>query len=137
MKNKTLLKTLLLAVTAFFALLLSAHAQSPSVSDAFATMDENSPNVFTGTFTVMLSDTVSISQIEVKLGTSSSASDITLQTFDYDVTSGFSNGRSYNRADNKVVLGIGDFSEKNTYFGEARIKDTSGNWSSAYRFIFN
>ena len=134
MKTKNIFKTIIAAV-AFFCINTNTNAQSPSVSEAFVTMDENS-NVYTGTFTVIVSDTVDVSQIEIKLGTFSSANDITLQTYDYDVTTGLA-PRSYTRAGNKIILGIGDFTERNTWFGEARIKDNSGNWSTPYKFIFN
>lgn len=122
-----------------FILTLRTNAQSNPVADASASMEEVNAqtNLFEGTFTVRLSDTTTVSQIEIKLGTYNDASDIVLRTFDFDITSGLPANCSYNRIANILTLVIGRFNDRSTYFASVRIKDTGNSWSSPFKFITN
>lgn len=110
-----------------------------SVSDAYLTLNDAAApgSLYAGTYVVFLSDTNNISQIEISLGTASGLTDVMAQTYNYDVSSGLPSGYTYNREGNKLTLGIGNYTEVNTWFGSVRIKNASGTWSSSLNFITN
>lgn len=135
MNSKTILRTLLLLTLVSFAF-GKVNAQSPSVTDAFITMDSISATSYAGTYIIVLSDTNNISELEVKLGSDPGAGDLMNNTYTYDVTSGLPGGWSYSRVGNTITLGIGTYTEKNIYFGNVRAK-VSGTWSDSYQFVSN
>ncbi|MBK7853678.1 MAG: hypothetical protein IPJ79_01095 [Bacteroidetes bacterium] len=120
-------------------LLLSSSSYSQSASDAYLNMDDAAApgTLYAGTYIVFLTDTSNVSQIEIALGTGTGLSDVMTQIYNYDVTSGLPSGYTYTREGNKLTLGIGNYTEYNTYFGSVRIKNVSGTWSSSFNFITN
>lgn len=130
-----------LALTTFllFCSAQKSLAQTTSATDAYVVMDDASApgTLYAATYFVFLSDTVSASQIEIKLGTNSGLTDVMTYTYNYDVASGLPSGYTYSREGNKLTLVIGNYTERNTYFGSVRIKNTSGSWSSPFNFITN
>jgi len=119
------------------SLLFPLCGMAQTTSDAYVSMDDIPGASISGTYYVILTDTNSISQIETGLGTTSGSTDVLNHTFNYDVSSGLPAGYSYTREGNKLILGIGTFTERNSYYGSVRIKNTSGTWSSPYSFITN
>lgn len=128
-------KLIAIAICLIAPLIVNAQ----TASDATLIMDDSQApgSLYAGTFTIMLSDTNNVSQIEIKLGTSLGATDIMSNTFNYDVTTGLPTAYTYARQGNKLTLGIGNYTELNTYFGCVRIKNATGTWSSSFNFITN
>jgi hypothetical protein len=128
-KNQFLRKLLLSAVC--FAFMINAKAQT--INDAFASLADTTGQ--NNSFTVMVSDTTGISEVEVRLGSEMSASDIILHSFNYDVQP--SSPYSYSRSGNQIKLGIGSITMTDVYYGEVRLKYSNGSWSSPFQFISN
>jgi hypothetical protein len=130
-------------VLAALALLLlinfsSMYAQTASATDAYVVMDDaSSPGTFAGTYFVFLSDTTTSSEIEVSLGSNTGLNDVMTYTYVYDVASGLPGGYTYARQGNKLTLGIGNYTDRNTFFGTVRVKNSGGTWSSPFHFITN
>lgn len=118
---------------------IKAVAQTDSVIDAYVTMETsaNNPSLLEGTFVVILNDASAITNFEVKLGTSSGLSDVMSHTYAFDVTLGLPTGFTYLREGNKVTLGIGTYTDKSTYYGQARVQRSNGIWSQPLQFIAN
>jgi len=114
----------------------SVKAQIPN--DAYATTSATITNGRTAcTYFVELPDTVSISEIEIKLGTREGFNDLVTHVFAFDVSSGLPSGFSYSRNNNKLQLKVGNVNESPIYFGEVRLKSTSGNWDAPFKFTTN
>jgi len=109
------------------------YGQPANVSLSFA------PSVGTTapcTFILELADTT-ILAIELGLGSSSNQSDLFAHEFAFDVFTGLPTGLTYSRVGNKVYIGIGEQPLLDYYFGQARIKEGSSQWSEVYNFIQN
>jgi len=129
MKKYYLLKTLLISAAACLMFGTNAKAQA-IVSDAYASLTGSS-----NSFTVVVSDTTDISEVEVRLGSGLAASDIVLHSFNYDAQP--SSPYSYSRSGNQLSLGIGSITLSDMYYGEVRLKDANGNWGSPFQFVSN
>ncbi|MEO8151209.1 MAG: hypothetical protein ABI723_26495 [Bacteroidia bacterium] len=118
---------------------VSLQAQTVSVIDAFVSMETSATNpaLLEGTFVVTLSDTTAITNIQVKLGTDATLTDVMSHTFVFDIQSGLPSGFTYSRIGNRVTLGIGTYTDKSTFYGEARLQSSSGSWSQPFQFITN
>lgn len=127
-KNPFIQKLFLATVCLLLAGKMNLRAQT--IDDAYALLN-NQNNLFT----VVLSDTLGISEIEIRLGSELASSDIMLHSFNYDTQP--SSPYSYLRAGNQVKLGIGSITLTDMYYGEVRLKDTNGNWSSPFQFVSN
>src|ERR1041384_5990374 len=130
-KNKIFRRTLLIA--ACFAFISIQNVKAQTISDAFASLADTTGQ--SNAFTVLLSDSTGIAQIETKLGSNSGNDDLLFHVFDFDTQP--SNPYSYQRTGNQLKLGIGNISKTDLYFGEVRIKYSNGTWSSPYSFISN
>ena len=125
----------LIFIALLFAFSIKAHSQS--VTDAFSHMDSIGPNLFAGSFTILLDDTTDVSALEVKLGTFENGTDLMDYTYTYDVTTGLPSGWTYSRNKNTINLFIGTYTEKFIYYGQVRVMDTNNSWSSAFKFVSN
>jgi len=89
----------------------------------------SSQAILMGTVFIKLQDTLNLSKIHVKLGTTSGGSDLFSKDFSFDVSGNFSDSTSYTRNGLNVLLGIGQFIGLNSYYAEVRLEDTSQNLS--------
>ncbi|HKR04823.1 MAG TPA: hypothetical protein VJY62_09320 [Bacteroidia bacterium] len=129
-KNQFIRKLLLSAVC--FAFMINAKAQT--INDAFASIADTTGQ--NNSFTIIISDTTGISEVEVRLGSEMSASDIILHSFNYDAQPSYP--YSYTRSGNQIKLGIGSITITDVYYGEVRLKYSNGSWSSpSFQFISN
>ena len=119
--------------------LVQCKAQTATVTDGYIKMGPAGANSDTlnGTFVIILSDTTGITNLEVKIGTDLNQSDILSATFAYDVHAGLAAGYSYERDGYKVILGIGTYTDKSTYFCQARLQRSNGTWTDPLRFVAN
>ena len=74
------------------------------------------------TMTIQLFDITDVESIQVKLGTSSGASDLLNKTFVFDVSGNVGDGCSYSRTDYTVTLGLGNYYGLTSYFSEVKIE---------------
>ena len=112
------------------------NAQVPT--DAYATTSATITNGRTAcTYFVELPDTVSISEIEINLGTREGVNDLVTHVFAFDVYSGLPSGFSYSRDKNKLRLEVGNVNESPIYFGEVKLKSNTGNWDAPFKFTTN
>jgi len=129
MKSINSTKKLLVTAAACLVFTTNIMAQA-TVSDAYASLTGSS-----NSFTVVVSDTTDISEVEVRLGSELAASDITLHSFNYDTQP--LSPYSYSRYGNEIKLGIGSITLSDMYYGEVRLRDTGGNWGSPFQFVSN
>jgi len=130
-KNSLLFK--LFIVTGCLLFVSKANLQAQTISDAYASIADSTGQ--NNIFTILLSDSSGIDQIETKLGTMEGESDLHLHVFDFDSQPG--SPYTYNRTGNTLKLGIGTVSPNGIYYGECRLKYTNGSWSSSFQFINN
>jgi hypothetical protein len=88
-------------------------------------------------FVIVVEDTNDVQQLEVKLGSEPGAVNLANAVFNYDVSTGLPAGHSYERHGKTLTLGTGSFSERSTYFGSVRLKNSAGLWSEPFLFIAN
>ena len=125
------------AIRKFFAgtilcfALLNAKAQT--INDAFASIADTTGQ--NNIFTIVVSDSTGIAQIETKIGSESGNSDLLSHVFDFDSQPGAP--YSYFRNGNTLKIGIGTISQNGIYYGECRLKYSNGSWSSSFLFINN
>src|SRR6185436_6119600 len=131
MKKNQFLKKLFVATVACFAFGMNANAQT--INDAYASIADSIGE--NNVFTVVLSDSLGISQIETKLGTAEGNADLLVHVFDFDTQP--SSPYSYNRSGNTLKLGIGTITQNGVYYGECRLKYPNGTWSNSFQFINN
>lgn len=131
MKTLFLKRVTLIAVLIGFFYIDKMNAQN--IDDAFATISDSSGQ--TNFFTVIVSDTLNISEIELRLGNELSASDMMMHSFVFD--SQPSSPYSYLRTGNRIKIGIGIVTATDMFYGEARLKYSNGSWSSPFQFISN
>ncbi len=135
MKPYPIFKLLLLLT--FSTLIQNCYAQTITPLEAYAITNAPIQGIVTGNFIVLLSDTTSVQQIQVQLGTNDGDVSLVNQTFTYDVTTGLPQGFSYNRINNKITLGFSIVTDPATLFGQVRLKDTNGQWSDFLKFVTN
>lgn len=124
-------------------LLLLIHtnctAQSPTVTDAYITMQPTATDstLLQGTYIVALSDSINVANIELKIGSSPGAYDILNYTFVFDTQAVLPAGFSYARLGNTLTLQVGAYSDRSTYFCAVRVQAANGTWSAPNQFISN
>lgn len=85
--------------------------------------------IFETSMQLDLYDTLDIQSIEVKIGTSSGASDIFIRSFIYDVSGSLGGGITYLRNGYQISLGLGKLMHMLNYFSEVRVYKSDGNYS--------
>jgi len=90
-----------------------------------------------GTYFVVLSDSTGVSNVEVKIGSTSGGSEVMGYSFSYDSQSGLPQGFTYAREKTKLTLGIGTYTDRSTYYCQVRIQASNGTWSQPFQFISN
>ena len=136
MKNLKLFFCSCFFAWASMAFSFTAFAQA-TVNDAYARLlPQNNGTLYDGVFTVEVSDTSTISQIEVKLGTLNGLADLVNSSFSFDVNTGLPSGYSFLRRGKVCTIRTSDVSLSDAYYGEVRIQ-SNGNWSAPYKFVGN
>lgn len=97
----------------------------------------SSQAILMGSVFVKLQDTLNVSKIHVKLGTTQGGNNLFSKDFLFDVSGNLSDGTSYVRNGLNVLLGIGQFVGLNSYYAEVRLEDTSQNLSDAIYYNQN
>ena len=132
MKAKSIFKKLFFTAAGFL-LIVNLNLKAQTITDAYASIaDTSGQNNY---FTIFLSDSIGIAQVETKIGSQSGDADLLDHVFDFDTAAG--SPYSYNRAGNVLKLGIGTITQNGIYYGECRLKYSNGTWSSPYQFINN
>lgn len=125
-----------IAITGF--LLCTTFVFGQSIQDvSFKKRHDASPGVTLSSFTIQLTDSTQIDQIEVRVGTTDGSSDVLSQSFVFDQTVGLSNGLAFTRSGNSVYLEAGSITELPTYFGGVRLKLSNGQYTDYFSFISN
>lgn len=129
------MKRILAIVSAF---LLTNVVMGQSIQDvSFNATDSASSGLMNSSFVVQLSDSSSIDEIEVQLGSNDGLSDILSHSFGFDQTSGLTGGFSYSRLQNRIFLETGTINEYPTYFGRVRLKLSTGQYTVYFSFTSN
>lgn len=81
-----------------------------------------------------LSDTTTITDIEVSLGTTESGTDIITKTFAYNTEGEFGDGTSYVRDGSIIRLNLGTYSPIQSYYATARLRYSNGSYSTPVSF---
>lgn len=81
-----------------------------------------------------LTDTISITDIEVSLGTNDGTSDLISKSFTYNVEGEFNDGTAYIRDSNIIRLGLGTYTSLSACYASARIKFSNGTYSTPVTF---
>ncbi len=90
--------------------------------------------VYSVTMNVSLYDTTNIQSVEVKVGTTDGGADLFNHSYQYDVSGGLGNGRTYARSGFKITLGLGSLTGIDSYFSEVRIQFLDGTYSDPISF---
>ena len=81
-----------------------------------------------------VTDTISITDIEVNLGTTEGSADIISKTFTYNQEGEFQDGTSYTRDGNIVRLNLGTYSSLPSCYATARLRYSNGTYSDPVSF---
>ncbi len=126
----------LIALTWFLLQLTFGFSQS--INDVeFRSVATSNLDSLTSIFVVSLSDSSQIDKVEIELGSTEGQNDLINYDFDFDVTSGIPSGFSYLRVGNRVSLETGTIAAYPTFFGRARLKLSSGQYTSYFSFTAN
>jgi archaellin len=119
-------------------LLFTSLVSAQTIQDvSFTTRPDASPGVNLSSFIIQLTDSTQIDQIELGIGSTFGVSDLLNQSFLFDQTTGLSNGLSYSRNGNAVLLQAGAITEMPTYFGRVRLKLSNGQYTDYFSFTSN
>lgn len=119
-------------------LLFTTLVSAQTIQDvSFTTRPDASPGVNLSSFIIQLTDSTQIDQIELGIGSTFGVSDLLNQSFLFDQTTGLSNGLSYARNGNSVLLQAGAITEMPTYFGRVRLKLSNGQYTDYFSFTSN
>ena len=109
-----------------------------SINDVeFHSVATTNPDEFSSSFVVVLSDSIQIDKVEIKLGSTEGQNDLINQNFDFDSTVGLPSGFAYLRIGNRVSLETGIIPAYPTFFGRARLKLSNGQYTSYFSFTAN
>src|SRR5213593_187128 len=111
-KNSSLRKLLFTFTAASIAFMMNAQAQT--INDAFAAISDSTGQQ-SNFFTVIVSDTSGISEIEIRLGNNPAASDLMLHSFVWDGSS--ASPYSYSRNKTILKLGFPGVTKTDIYYG--------------------
>ncbi|HMY14177.1 MAG: hypothetical protein JST71_00710 [Bacteroidetes bacterium] len=89
-----------------------------------------------GVYYIELTDTNSVSEIEIKLGTDWTTIDLVNVVFTYDSPGSLPQGYSYSRNGNIIAIDMGNFPAQASYYGNVRTKN-GATWSNNYTFVSN
>ena len=124
----------LLLISAFLLLSNSSIAQP---SDAYVSMKATAvAGTVHGVYYIELADTNSVNQIEIKLGTDWTSTDLVNAVFTYDTPGSLPQGYRYTRNGNIIAIDMGNFPEQSSYYGNVRVKN-GATWSNNYTFVSN
>jgi hypothetical protein len=129
----TLTLILFLGLFAFFPNLSKAQ----SIGDAFIVNAAPQGGYTQSVLNIVLTDTVNVSSIIVKVGSLDGSQDLFSYTFTFDQSGGFSNGVGYSRSGYKVSCPLGNLVETAVYFTEVTSVNSSGALSPAFKFVSN
>jgi hypothetical protein len=87
-----------------------------------------------GKMVVNLRDTLNISKIHVKLGTTNGGSQLLNRVFVYDLRGNFNDGTSYMRNKKTLYLGLGNFVGLTNYYGEVTLEDIDGDLTTPVKY---
>jgi archaellin len=119
-------------------LLFTSLVSAQTIQDvSFTTRPDASPGVNLSSFIIQITDSTQIDQIELGIGSTFGVSDLLNQSFLFDQTTGLSNGLSYARNGNSVLLQAGAITEMPTYFGRVRLKLSNGQYTDYFSFTSN
>jgi hypothetical protein len=123
-----------LAVTALISisLPLNIYAQSAVPLDSYVTTNGGEASIF-----VKLPDTISVSEIEVLLGSKINSSDIFSHVYVFDQYAGLPSGLSYSRNGVDVYLGTGSITVPSAFFAKIRLKNGGASWSNWLEYVSN
>ena len=110
-------------------------AQAPA--DAYFTSVPDTNGTMKGTMHVLLSDTINITAIEVKLGSTEGSADLVNYTFGFDIITGLPAGYLWTREGFKVTLPVGNMPGADLQFGRVRLQKSDSSWGDTFAFVTN
>ncbi len=117
-------------------LVFPGFAQSQP-TDARVTFTPAGSGIVSATFFVNLPDSTGFTDVDIKLIDILEEVILFERNFVFDQTSGLPAGITWQRNGTEVNLSIGTHIQKIAYLGKVRLKNTAGNWSDWYEFLFN
>lgn len=83
---------------------------------------------------IVLSDTIGISKIHIKLGGFDGSGNLLNKFFLYNQQGSFNDGTTYFRKGKILTIGLGNFVGINTYYSEVRLEDLSGAFTPLIKY---
>jgi hypothetical protein len=112
---------------------LAVNAQTPAPpTDSYVNFESGQ-----GTVYVAVSDTTTISEVEIQIGSKGVQDAVFSHSYVFDQTTGMPSGMTYSRTGLQLYLGMGTISPPPAVDVRVRLKDTSGNWSSWLEYVSN
>ena len=131
---KTML-TLILFLSLF--VLAPTRALAQTIGDAYIVNASPQGGYTQSVLNMVLTDTINVSSIIVKVGSLDGGQDLFSYTFSFDQSGGFPSGVGYSRSGFKVSCPLGNLVETAVYFTEVTTLNSSGASSSAFKFVSN
>lgn len=116
---------------------LPENALVPSIEDMMNNPDVLNNQTYKSKVIVHLFDEVDIAKIHIKLGTTPSSADLAEHSFNFDESIPNTPPFTYQRDGLTVALGLGEFSNLETYHVEVVMEDIHGGFSEPKYFSSN
>jgi hypothetical protein len=99
-------------------------------SQVWADTSFNETTQVTALMFVLLQDTIHISKVHVRMGSSPGGFELFQKTFIYSIVGNFSDGTSLNRNGSQLSLGLGNYNGLNLFYAQIQLEDNQGNLST-------
>jgi len=118
-------------------MLFPSQSNAQTIEDAYIVNANPIAGYTQSALNIVLTDTVNVASIIVKIGSIEGGQDLFSYTFSFDQTGGFPTGVGYSRNGYKVNCPLGNIVETPVYFTEITTI-TGGNTTSApFKFVSN
>lgn len=131
------MKKLRFFIVVGFLMLIHSLGQAQTIGDAFIVNATPQGGYTQSVLNMVLTDTVNVSSIIVKVGSLDGGQDLFTYTFSFDQSGGFPSGVGYTRSGFKVSCLLGNLVETAVYFTEVTTINSSGVSSNAFKFVSN
>ena len=108
-----------------------------SIGDAYIVNATPQGGYTQSVLNIVLTDTVNVSSIIVKVGSLDGSQDLFSYTFTFDQSGGFPTGVGYSRSGFKVSCPLGNLVETAVYFTEISTLSSNNTASAAFKFVSN
>ena len=131
------MKKLRFIIVASFLMLFHTLGNAQAIGDAFIVNAAPQGGYTQSVLNIVLTDTVNVSSIVVKVGSLDGGQDLFSYTFTFDQSSGFPTGVGYSRSGFKVSCPLGNLVETAVYFTEISTLSSNNSANTAFKFVSN